>query len=339
METVRIESAQSSYDVLIGKNIFHKVKDYAKNKCLIVTDDNVAPLYLDKLKEELRDFECYSIILPNGETTKDKEYLFMIYDECVNRNFNRNDTIIALGGGVIGDLTGFAAGTYMRGVRYIAMPTTLLSMVDSSCGGKVAINHEKGKNLIGMFYQPSVVIASTDTLNTLDGRQFGCGMGEVIKYGCIKDIELFEMLKQDFDLETVIARCVKIKNEFVMEDTFDKGVRMILNFGHTFGHCIENACGYGNILHGEAVAIGMIYETMFSEYLGITQKGTYEKICEVVKKNNLPYTMPKIDNIIDIMKHDKKSFEKGVDFAFISEIGKYVSKRISFEDIKKWGEI
>ncbi len=340
MKTALIKSQQGDYNVHIGKGILSKIKDYIKNpssKCLIVSEENVAPLYLNKVKESLCDggITADSLVFVPGEKIKSEEFLFKIYDKCLELNFNRGDTLIALGGGVIGDLVGFAAGTFMRGINFINIPTTLLSMVDSSVGGKVAINHPKGKNLIGMFYQPKVVIADIDCLSTLDDRQFACGMAEIIKYACINDKELFEMLKTKPNPEELVYRCVMIKEDYVQQDTFDKGVRMLLNFGHTIGHVIENHFGYGNYLHGEAVAIGMVMESAMFERLGIAKDGTSKKIEEMVKLYNLPYKVEEIKSLLTIMKHDKKSESKGINFAAVSDIGQSEIKFMSYEELEE----
>lgn len=333
MRTVEIQTMQNSYPIYIGENILKKAKDHISGKAIIVTDENVNELHIEKLKKAIGDHKV--IVLPAGEQTKSEKQLFHLYDEFAKFGINRKDTIIGFGGGVIGDLTGYAAGSFMRGVNYIAVPTTLLSMVDSSVGGKVAINHPAGKNLIGMFYQPSAVVADTSLLSTLDDRQIACGMAEIIKYGAIADEQLFEKLNQKIDINELVERCVLIKQDFVKNDTFDKGIRMMLNFGHTIGHCVENGCGYGKILHGEAVAIGMVKESEIGEKLGITEIGTAKKIQTLCEKHNLSTKLPPIDNIAEIIAHDKKNENENIQLALIEKIGKDKLTLMSIEKLKE----
>lgn len=329
-----IHTNTGDYPVIIGRNNFERVGEYTKGKCMIVTDSNVAPLYLDSLTASLGTRETYFVVVPAGEQSKCKERLFEIIDELAEKEFNRSDTVIALGGGVVGDLTGLAAGLYMRGLRLVMVPTTLLSMVDSSCGGKVAINHESGKNMVGMFYQPTAVIANLDTLSTLDKKQVACGSAEMIKYGCIYDRELFSILQNTANLllPSTIYRCVAAKDYYVTRDTLDKGLRMTLNFGHTFGHCVEKA---GGILHGQAVAIGMYRETLMSERLGITKEGTAEEIKKLLIKYDLPFEPQENLDWRKYLLHDKKSGEKGITFALIKDIGESVLETISYEKLSE----
>lgn len=329
-----ISSLQGNYPVVIQKSCFEEVAKYATNKCFIVTDTNVEPLYLNRLTKALLGHVVNSYTVPAGEGSKSKENLFKIIDRLSSLGYNRSDTVLALGGGVVGDLTGLAAGLYMRGIRLIMVPTTLLAMVDSSCGGKVAINHSSGKNMIGMFYQPSAVIASLDVLYTLSPDQLLCGIGEMIKYGCIYDANLFDRFKDKCSpLEAdVIARCVEIKNYYVSRDTLDKGLRMTLNFGHTIGHCVEKDTG---MLHGMAVAVGMYKEALLGEKLGITVPGTSAKISELLDLYGLPKDIPECCNIAKYLLHDKKSTNNGITFAFIEEIGKSVLREISYDQLRK----
>lgn len=332
--SLTIDTISGSYPVIIEERCFEKAAEFVKNKCLIVTDSNVAPLYLDSLKSALKDFEVHSIVMEAGEKSKCQKCLFTILDKLAELEFNRKDTVIALGGGVMGDLTGLAAGLYMRGIPLLMMPTTLLAMVDSSCGGKVAVNHPMGKNMIGMFYQPMAVIESLHTLSTLDAEQIGCGSAEIIKYGCIHDRELFEGLKEKDKVtdKDVLRRCVEIKNYYVTRDTLDKGLRMTLNFGHTIGHCVEKDKG---LLHGNAVAIGMYQETLLSERLGITKAGTAEQIRTMLEIHNLPWEIPQDCNIEKYLYHDKKGNKDGITFAFVSDIGTSVLKDVSYSTLQK----
>lgn len=329
-----IHTNAGDYPVIIGRDNFARAKEFVKGRCMVVTDSNVAPLYLNALKNALSDTEVHSITVPAGEGSKCKERLFEIIDELARLEFNRSDTVIALGGGVAGDLTGLAAGLYMRGVRLIMMPTTLLSMVDSSCGGKVAVNHDMGKNMIGMFYQPACVIANLSTLSTLEPVQISCGAAEMVKYGCIYDKELFEILQDKNNLlaPSTIHRCVAAKDYYVTRDTLDKGLRMTLNFGHTLGHCVEKATG---LLHGQAVAIGMYHETLLSERLGITERGTADKIKELLIVYDLPYNIESSSDWRKYLLHDKKSGTDGITFALIKTIGESVLETITYEKLKE----
>lgn len=333
MRTAEIQTMQNTYPIYIGENILAKAIDHITGKVIIVTDENVAGLHIEKLKKAIGDHKV--IVLPPGEQTKSEKQLFHLYDEFAAFGINRKDTIIGFGGGVIGDLTGYAAGSFMRGVNYIAVPTTLLSIVDSSVGGKVAINHPAGKNLIGMFYQPSAVVADTSLLSTLDERQIACGMAEIIKYGAIADEQLFEELNNSIDINELVEKCVLIKQDFVKNDTFDRGIRMMLNFGHTIGHCVENGCGYGKVLHGEAVAIGMVKESEIGERMGITKAGTSQKIKQLCEKHNLSTDLPEIENIFEIITHDKKNENENIQLALIERIGKDKLTLLSIEELKE----
>lgn len=319
MKTVEIRSAQGAYPITIGAQCLEQAAQHLTGKAVVVTDSNVAKLHLDKLTRLLPEHRV--IVVPAGEQSKSQTQLGELYDRFADYGLSRKDTVIALGGGVVGDLTGFAAATYMRGVNYLALPTTLLAMVDSSVGGKVAVNHPSGKNLIGTFFQPCAVVADTSLLSTLDARQMACGWAEVIKYACIADAGLFEALKSPMPLEQLVETCVKTKERYVQQDTFDKGIRMMLNFGHTIGHGVENGCGYGEVLHGEAVAIGMVAESRLGERMGITKKGTSEQICALCEAYRLPTQLPKIDRLREIIAHDKKSEGGGVTLALIEQIG------------------
>ena len=274
---------------------------YAGRRAAVVADEHTAPLYGDALLAQLEQagVRASLITLPAGETTKCPEQLSYLYDEFLSLHLTRADVVVALGGGVIGDLTGYAACTYLRGVHFVQVPTTLLAQVDSSVGGKVAVNHPRGKNLLGAFYQPELVVIDCDVLRTLDARQVGAGLGEVIKYGCIADAALFariEALGSRKALEPmlgeVIARCCEIKARYVLEDPFDRGVRMQLNFGHTLAHALENAMGYGTLLHGEAVCIGMVAAARWGEALGVTPAGTAERIRRLLVAYDLPTDVP-----------------------------------------------
>ena len=301
-------------------------------KVLVVTDTTVGELYLDALEVDLMQYGiAYDIlILPSGESTKHLKNVGMICEMAAEMNLNRGDMILALGGGVIGDLAGFAAAVYLRGIRFVAVPTTLLSQVDSSVGGKTGVNLPQGKNLVGSFYKANSVIIDTDTLKTLSDKEFACGMAEVIKHGCIRDAVLFEKLevldtreKLMKDIDDIVTTNVAIKAKVVREDEFDKGLRMILNFGHTIGHAIENTLGYGELTHGEAVAIGMSKMTHSTETKGFTEKGAAVRVDALLKKHGLPIEMADYDKqrIFDAAMKDKKNIGKTLNIIAVKTIG------------------
>ena len=288
--TVCAPGQEARYEIHIGHGLLSGCAPlfapYQGRRAMIVADEHTAPLYGDTLRAQLAaaGVSAGLCTLPAGETTKCPEQLSHLYDAFLDAHLTRADLVIALGGGVIGDLTGYAACTYLRGVHFAQVPTTLLAQVDYSVGGKVAINHPRGKNLLGAFYQPELVLIDCDTLRTLDARQVGAGLGEVIKYGCIADASLFEHLEALGSrealmpvLDEVIARCCEIKADYVRQDPFDHGVRMQLNFGHTLAHALENAMGYGTLLHGEAVAIGMVAAARWGESLGVTPSASPQR--------------------------------------------------------------
>ena len=301
-------------------------------KVAVITDANVDLLYGERVMNALGTRTAKKLVLPGGEGTKSLKYLEKVYDFLLEFGISRFDLIIALGGGVIGDLTGLAAATVLRGVPFMQIPTTLLAQVDSSVGGKVAINSPHGKNLIGAFHQPKAVLIDPDCLATLEPRVFSDGMAEVIKCGCIADAELFETLEAT-ELDEVVLRCCDIKRQVVEQDEFDTGRRMILNFGHTIGHAVENFYNYEKYTHGEAVAIGMYNVTLAGERMGITAPGTAEKIRAVLKLYSLPYALDSVDGqaLSRAMNLDKKSDGDMINMIFIEQIGKVVIKKLSKE--------
>ena len=339
MPIVKVKAPEqaSAYDIHIGhgllKNAATLLAMCRGRRAMIVTDENVAPLYLDTLKAqlELAGAQTHAFILPAGETTKCMAQLERIYDALIDAHITRKDFVIALGGGVVGDITGYAACTYLRGARFIQVPTTLLAQVDSSVGGKVAVNHPRGKNLLGAFYQPELVLIDCDTLRTLDARQVGAGLGEVIKYGCIADKALFETIERLGSraalmprLDEIVARCCAIKARYVHEDPHDHGVRMQLNFGHTLAHALENTMGYGVLLHGEAVCIGMVAAGKWGETLGVTSEGTSARIERVLKAYDLPTERDASltrAQLAATMTLDKKAEGDGVRCVILTEIG------------------
>lgn len=326
---MNVKTSSHNYDIVIEKGIFANlgkvISDVAKGKLFIVTDENVDAIYHDKLFSNLSDYNFEYLVLPAGEKTKCMDMLGKIYSALADAKMSRSDTIIAFGGGVIGDITGLAAATYLRGVNFIGIPTTLLSQVDSSVGGKVAIDLPQGKNLVGSFYPPKKVIIDTEFLNTLPKRVFNDGMAEVIKYACIRDAKLFDILCGDISerMDEIVYMCLDIKRQVVEADEFDKGERMILNFGHTFGHAVEKMYNYETYTHGEAVAIGMAKITRATEDMGYTEKGTADKLNKLLAKYNLIFDNFKFntDDAMNIMALDKKSDSEYINYIFIKNIG------------------
>ena len=321
---------ERSYPIYIGPGIYQSgvnLPEFIRsNRPVIVTNDVVAPLYLDTLLEQLTPFNPLHIILPDGEQHKNLASFELVSAFLLENNCGRDTCLIALGGGVIGDLTGFVAACYQRGVPFIQIPTTLLSQVDSSVGGKTAVNHPLGKNMIGAFYQPDMVLIDTLSLSTLPAREFAAGMAEVIKYGLIYDTELFEYLEQNVStlkaldndaLQHVIYRCCEIKALIVAEDEKEQGVRAQLNLGHTFGHAIEAEMGYGQWLHGEAVAAGMMMACQLSEKRGKLNLDEVIRVQRLLESFNLPTSFPievSYDAFIKHMKKDKKNKQGTIRF-------------------------
>ncbi|MBE6052897.1 MAG: 3-dehydroquinate synthase [Clostridium sartagoforme] len=331
-----IDLSHSSYDIIIEKGLLNilskEVSEVFKGKKIfILTDKNVDEFYGDKVIKELSDngYNTKKLVLEPGEATKSFFTLPKIYDELLDFKLTRSDLIITLGGGVIGDLGGFVASTFLRGVPFIQVPTTLLAQVDSSVGGKVGVDLEKGKNLVGSFYHPKKVLIDPEVLNSLSDRIFNDGMAEVIKYGCIKDEKFFNELlnyknKEEVmnNIEYIIHNCCKIKKEVVEKDEKDTGERMLLNFGHTIGHAIEQYYNYSKYTHGEAVAIGMYEITKISEAIRETKEGTAELIKNILIKYQLPYNLDiDISEIKDAISLDKKNIGNKLNLILISKIG------------------
>ena len=298
MKKITVNANSASYDILIEGGLLNRCGELISSveksrKCAIVTDDNVDRLYGDITVKSLEKsgFTVSKFVVPHGEESKSHEQLISIYNFLCENDITRTDFLIALGGGVVGDLTGFCAATYLRGIDYVQIPTTLLAQVDSSVGGKTAVNIDSGKNLVGAFKQPALVITDTDTLSTLSEETYSEGMGEVIKYGMIRSLPLFEKLSGGESrkfVDEIIAECISIKRDVVQNDEFDTGERMILNFGHTLAHAIEKAAGYGTVPHGKAVAIGMYMITAAAEKQGKVKKGTAERLKGCLEANSLP---------------------------------------------------
>ena len=322
MKTLIVQLAKRSYPIHIGYGLLNQgmlIRErLQKERLCIVTDDRVAPLYLEKLKSALKPLVVESVTLPHGEENKDWETLDLIFTALLKSGYGRDTALLALGGGVVGDLTGFAAACYQRGIAYVQIPTTLMAQVDSSVGGKTAINHRYGKNMVGAFHQPLVVVADTGTLDSLEPRQLSAGLAEVIKYGLIKDIRFFEWLEANIQalvardeeaLDHAVVRSCEIKSAVVAADEREQGERALLNLGHTFGHAIETALGHGEWLHGEAVAVGLTMAAALSVRQGQFKQTEYRRLCRLLERAGLPITPP--DNITaqEMRKHmsrDKK---------------------------------
>jgi len=341
MQTLKVELANRSYPIHIGRGLVSNadlILPHLKRKHVaIVTNTTVAPLYLEQLSASLQaaGVSVISIILPDGEAYKNSETLNLIYDALLQNRCERSTTLIALGGGVIGDLTGYAAATYLRGVPFIQIPTTLLSQVDSSVGGKTGINHPLGKNMIGAFYQPQLVLADIDTLQTLPSREFSAGMAEVIKYGLIRDPDFFDWLEMHIDqlmaldessITEAIYRSCQNKADVVARDEHETGERALLNLGHTFGHAIENAMGYGVWLHGEAVAAGTMMAADLSARMGWLKPEDVKRIYALLTAANLPLEAPKlgVEKYLNLMQLDKKVADGKIRLVLQQRIGKSV---------------
>jgi len=321
-KTLRVELGERSYPIYIGPHLLNDPEIYRQHipgrQVMVVTNETVAPLYLEGVRGALEGFQVASVVLPDGERYKTLEVWQQIITGLLEHRFDRQCTVLALGGGVVGDMAGYAAASYQRGVNFVQAPTTLLSQVDSSVGGKTGVNHPLGKNMIGAFYQPRCVIADTGTLNTLDDRQLSAGIAEVIKYGLINDLAFFEWLEANMErllgrdpeaLAFAIERACQDKANVVAADEREAGQRALLNLGHTFGHAIETGMGYGEWLHGEAVAAGMCMAGDLSVRLGWLSPGDQERIVALVEKARLPVSPPRdlaAERMLELMAVDKK---------------------------------
>ena len=341
MQTLTVSLADRSYPIHIGNGLLGQVDlilpHLKRKQVAIVSNTTVAPLYMHALAQPLRDagVSVIEIILPDGEAYKNNETLQIIYDHLLQNRCERNTTLIALGGGVIGDLTGYAAATYLRGVPFIQVPTTLLSQVDSSVGGKTGINHPLGKNMIGAFYQPKLVLADIDTLKTLPQRELSAGVAEVIKYGLIRDADFFDWLETNMAalmaLDNAVAsyaiyRSCQNKAEVVAADEHEQGERALLNLGHTFGHAIENAMGYGVWLHGEAVATGTVMAADLSQRMGWLNAAEVQRIKAILQAAKLPLEAPDFgaEEYLRLMQLDKKVSDGRIRLILQQGIGKAV---------------
>lgn len=337
MHTLTVNLGDRSYPIHIGQGLLGKPDLLAPHirgrQVLVVSNETIAPLYLEAVIGMLADYDVATVILPDGEQYKNLETLNTIYTALLEHRFNRGCTLAALGGGVVGDITGFAAASYQRGVAFVQIPTTLLAQVDSSVGGKTGVNHPLGKNMIGAFHQPRCVLIDTDTLDTLDDRQLAAGLAEVIKYGLIHDADFFAWLEQHIGslkardkqaLSHAIARSCAIKAEVVAADERESGMRALLNLGHTFGHAIETGTGYGNWLHGEAVAAGMVMAADLSARHGWLSRSDVERTTRLLRQAGLPVAPPaemSERQFLDLMAVDKKAVDSGLRLVLLKAIG------------------
>ena len=346
---VHIELGERSYPILIGGGLFDAPSSYddlpAGASALIVTNTTIAPLYLHKLRLALqgRFKHIHQVILPDGEEHKNWQTLNLVFDALLANECDRKTVLFALGGGVVGDMTGFAAASFMRGVPFVQIATTLLAQVDSSVGGKTAINHPMGKNMIGAFYQPLRVICDLETLRTLPQRELSAGLAEVIKYGPIADLAFFDWIEANLDallardraaLSHAVKRSCEIKAWVVSQDERESGLRAILNFGHTFGHAIETGLGYGQWLHGEAVACGMVMAGHLSQALGLIDANSVRRLTSLIARAGLPVRGPTLpetpgvpgaanaDRYLALMRHDKKAEAGAIKFVVLDGPGK-----------------
>ncbi|QKX16476.1 3-dehydroquinate synthase [Microbulbifer sp. YPW1] len=338
MHSLHVDLGDRSYPILIGSGLLKQStylqKSIRGRQVLVVTNETIAPLYLETLLESLSGFDKVDTVqLPDGEAFKTLDTVNRIFDTLLTARHDRSTTIVALGGGVIGDMSGFAAACYQRGVDFVQVPTTLLSQVDSSVGGKTGVNHPLGKNMIGAFYQPQLVLIDIDTLNTLPDRELSAGIAEVIKYGMICDAEFFQWLEQNMDallardpqaLAYAVERSCADKAAVVAEDERESGCRAILNFGHTFGHAIEAVQGYGNWLHGEAVAAGMVMAAELSRLRGWIGQQEVDRLRVLLSKASLPQQSPAdmtVDDYLQAMSVDKKVQDGKLRLVLLAALG------------------
>ncbi len=337
MKTLNVELGERSYPIFIGNQLLGKpelVVPYIRGtQVMIVSNETVAPLYLEAAQAAFRDFDCQTVILPDGEQYKNLQTLDRIFDALLTHRFDRQCTLVALGGGVIGDITGFAAACYQRGVDFIQIPTTLLAQVDSSVGGKTGVNHPLGKNMIGAFHQPRCVVIDTDTLDTLEDRQLSAGLAEIIKYGLIRDLDFVSWLEENMDrllareateIAYAIETSCRSKAAVVAEDERESGVRALLNLGHTFGHAIETATGYGVWLHGEAVGTGMLMAADLSMRQGWLGQADVQRAENLIDKALLPTRAPAsmdYETFMSIMAVDKKVRAGKINLVLLRALG------------------
>ncbi|SFV76511.1 3-dehydroquinate synthase [hydrothermal vent metagenome] len=342
MKILNLDLGENSYPIYIGQALLDQAQlltDHIHGKqVMIVTNTTVAPLYLQQVKSLLGSLNVAEVVLPDGEQYKTLDTVNLIFDALLENRFDRSCTLIALGGGVVGDMTGFAAASYQRGVDFIQIPTTLLSQVDSSVGGKTGVNHPLGKNMIGSFHQPNCVVIDVDTLDTLDDRQFSAGLAEVIKYGLLGNVNFLEFLQNNIEslisreksliIQAVYQSCTD-KANIVAEDELESGKRALLNFGHTFGHAIENTLGYGVFLHGEAISVGMLMATKLSQLSGDLNENEVIQVKDLLEKSNLPISVAgkiSASEFLSAMSVDKKVVDGNIRLILMRRLGEsYIS--------------
>ncbi len=337
MKQLNLDLAEKSYPIYIGQDLLSQSEFLSKHisgkQVMIVTNTTVAPLYLDKVKSLLGDYQISTVVLPDGEQYKTLDTVNTIFSALLEARFDRSCTLVALGGGVVGDMTGYAAASYQRGVNFIQIPTTLLSQVDSSVGGKTGVNHALGKNMIGAFYQPKCVVIDVDTLDTLEDREYSAGMAEVIKYGLLGNADFLDYLQNNMSglmardkaliIKAVHQSC-EDKANIVAQDELEAGKRALLNLGHTFGHAIENTLGYGNYLHGEAISVGMLMAAKLSQLEDYLSVDAVNQVQDLLEKANLPISISgKItaSDFMAAMSVDKKVIDGNIRLILLKELG------------------
>ena len=339
MRTLKVNLEDRSYPIYIGSDVSLNNEIYSKhissNKIALITNEQIADLYLTEISQTLNAFDLKTLVLPEGETEKNLETVGKAVEFLSDNGIDRDSSIIAFGGGVIGDITGFVASSYMRGIKFLQVPTTLLAQVDSSVGGKTGVNINTGKNLIGSFYQPSAVIADTRYLNSLEPNRLSEGLAEVIKYGLIRDEDFFKWLSKNTSrilalepevMTHLIERCCQIKAEIVSEDEREGSIRAILNYGHTFGHAIESLTDYSVYTHGEAVSIGMVMAASMAERMGMLSQDDKTDITNLLESVNLPTKKPDLNNndFLESMKRDKKVQDGEIRLILLDSIGRAI---------------
>lgn len=354
MKKIHVALGEHAYDIEIAKGLLDSIGQKTTSllpkarMAAIVSDTNVAPLYSDRLRRSLEEAGLATVVITikAGEQSKNMTVLSNVLEQLAESGMTRSDVLLTLGGGVVGDLGGFAAASFMRGIAFIQVPTSLLAQIDSSVGGKVAVDLQAGKNLAGAFYQPKAVFIDTELLATLPVRFLHDGLAEAIKYGCIKDAVLFEQIASYADdaelladIDSVVAACCSIKARIVEQDEFDTGLRMLLNFGHTLGHAVEQHFGYSSFTHGEGVAIGMYQLTKKTEALGLTELGTAARLKEVLEKYALPIEagVPK-ESLLSTMAKDKKKQGSSITLIVLESLGKGFLKKISWTEMPEYLE-
>ena len=352
MKTLNLDLGEKSYPIYIGQGLLDQAQLLTRHisgkQVMIVTNTTVAPLYLEKVKALLASFSVAEVVLPDGEQYKTLDTVNLIFDALLENRFDRSCTLIALGGGVVGDMTGYASASYQRGVNFIQIPTTLLSQVDSSVGGKTGVNHALGKNMIGAFHQPKCVVIDVDTLDTLDDRQYSAGMAEVIKYGLLGNADFLDYLQNNMVnlmardkaliIQSVYQSCFD-KAEIVAQDELESGKRALLNLGHTFGHAIENTLGYGVFLHGEAISVGMLMAAELSHRLGDLTTQEVLQVKDLLEKSNLPISVNgKISALefLSAMRVDKKVIDGRIRLILMKKLGQsYITDNYQKEQLDR----